>query len=248
MNTTNTAPNTELLEKLFSVGAHVGYSKSRRHPSVTKLIYGAKNHAEIINLEETARYLEAAKEFARSLGKSKKTLLFVTSKNEAKEPIRTAAESLQMPVVAGRWIGGTITNFTEIKRRTARLLELRAEKESGELKKYTKKERLLIDREIEKLDRTFGGIVTLSGTPGGLFVVDPKKEHIAVSEAKMGKVPVIALLNTDCDMSLVDYPIPGNDALKGSVAFFVKEITSAYAEGEKMAAVGVVPVAETLVA
>ena len=246
MNASVAKADKALVESLFAVGAHLGYSKSRRHPSLGKVIFGLKNKSEIIDLEETARYLDVAKEFARSLGAARKPLLFVTSKNEAKEVGRTAAESIRMPMVIGRWIGGSLTNFPEIKKRIDRLAFLKKEGETGGLAKYTKKERLLLEREVAKLERNFGGISSVTSAPGALFVIDPKKEAIAVTEAHKVNIPVIAVLNTDCDLRSVEYPIPGNDALKASVEFFTKEIVAAYREGEKQAALPTPPVEETL--
>jgi small subunit ribosomal protein S2 len=136
-----------------------------------------------------------------------------------------------MPYVAGRWIGGTFTNFTAIRQRVDKLQGQREKRDKGELGKYTKKERLLIDREIEKMESMFSGIVSMKQLPGALFVVDPKQEIVSVTEARKASVPVIALLSTDCDMETADYPILGNDSSRDSIKFFVKEITESYNEG-----------------
>ena len=172
--------------------------------------------------------LAKALEFIAKLASEKKTILFVASKSEAKEILKSGAESLDMPYVSGRWIGGTITNFEQIKKRVARLDELTSKKEKGELGKYTKKERLLFDREIEKLTVFFGGIRKMSKLPDALFVIDPKKEQIAVTEAVDNHIPVIALSGTDCDISKVNFAIPANDSSRSSIEYFVNKVVEAY--------------------
>lgn len=224
---------SKIVEALFKVGAHFGYNKSRRHPSSSHYIFGAKNKVEIFDLEETEKALESAKSFVKSIGSTGKQILFVAGKNEAKEVVKSAAESAGLPFVAGRFIGGSLTNFSEIRKRIDRLERLLSERASGELTKYTKKERLLIDREIVELEDRFGGIVSMRSLPAAVFVIDSKKEHIAIAEARHMNIPTIALTNSDCDISLVNYPIPGNDALKSSIEYFVNEIASAYKEGSK---------------
>ena len=173
-----------------------------------------------------------AKEFIKSIAALGKQVLFVGGKNEARDLIKLAAMSVDMPYVASRWIGGTLTNAVEIKKRIAKFEDLQKQKEKGELAKYTKKERLLIDREIANLDTMFSGIVSMKELPKALFVIDPKKEFIAVAEAKKMGVPVVALLNTDCDVTEVEYPIVGNDASVSSIALFASEIAKAYKAGK----------------
>jgi small subunit ribosomal protein S2 len=224
----------KLIEQMFKVGAHFGYSKTKRHPSVKPFIFGVKNRVEIFDLEKTGKSLEEAKEFAKNIGSKRKKILFVSSKAEAVKIIKNEASSIDAPYVVGRWIGGTLTNYDEIKKRIARFLKLESDKEKGLLGKYTKKERLMIDREIEKLDKNFAGLTSLEGLPAALFVVDPKKEEIAVKEANDKGIPVIALANSDCNIKKVTYPITANDSSKMSIEFFVKEIMSAYEEGKKM--------------
>ena len=219
------------IEEMLKAGAHFGFLKSRRHPSFKSYICGTKNMTEVIDLEKTDELLKKAEEFVSELGKNKKTILFAASKSEAKDIVRKYAEEIGMPFVAGRWIGGALTNFGEIKKRVSRLNELVEKKEKGELMKYTKKERLMFDREIENLTEMFSGLKNLSKIPDAVFVVDSKKEEIAVAEAKKTKVPVIALLSSDCDIKEIKYPIPGNDASKASIEYFVSRITNAYKKG-----------------
>ena len=224
-----------LIDSLFKAGAHFGYSRSRRHPSIAPFIFGLKNRVEIFDLEKTSILLDKAKEFVSRLGAENKVILFASGKAEAKESIILASKTLGMPYVAGRWIGGALTNFVQIKTRMERLERLRSEREKGELAKYTKKERLLIDREIIKLETLFGGLLPLKEMPKALFVIDSKREIIAVTEAKKKGIPVIALLGTDCDIKDVDYPILGNDSSVTSIEFFVNEIVKAYKTGTGLA-------------
>ncbi len=224
------------IEEMLKAGAHFGFLKSRRHPSFKPFIVGTKNMTEVIDLEQTGELLKKAEAFVTELAKAKKTLLFAASKSEAKEIVRKHAEAINMPFVSGRWIGGALTNFSEIKKRVSRLYDLTDKKEKGELLKYTKKERLMFDREIDNLTEMFAGLKNLSKIPDAVFVVDSKKEYIAVSEAGKMKVPVIALASSDCDIAKVSYPIPGNDASKTSIEYFVSRIAEAYRNGSAVSA------------
>ncbi len=220
------------IENLFKAGAHFAYAKSRRHPSAKPFIFGVKNKVEIFDLEKTQVELEKAKDFVRKIGETGGQVLFVAGKSEAKEAIQNTASSLGMPYVAGRWIGGTLTNFPEIRKRVIKLETLTSQKEKGELVKYTKKERLLIDRDIEKLNVSFSGILPMKELPKVLFVVDSKKEHIAIAEAKQMGLKIVSLSGSDCDLGEVDYAIPGNDVSMQSIAYVVGEVASAYKEGK----------------
>jgi small subunit ribosomal protein S2 len=235
---TNTMPETKSanmneIEKMFKAGAHFGFSKSRRHPSTKPLIFGAKNKVEIFDLEKTKVYLDTVKNFVKSIAEKNGMILFVGSKNEARDSVKRVANSLNMPYVAGRWIGGTFTNFPQIRKRVDRMEMLTTQREKGELGKYTKKERLLIDREIDNLNRFFAGIASMKEMPKAIFVIDSKHEKIAVTEAHKVKIPVIGLCGTDCNLSEVEFPIPGNDANRTSIAFFLDEIAAAYKAGQK---------------
>ena len=158
--------NTGNIDRMFAVGAHYGYSKSRRHPSVSSYIFGVKNRVEIINLEKTDDLLVNALEFVKKLGSENKKILFIGSKNEAKNIINEIAESINMPYVTNRWIGGTLTNFSEIKKRINRMEDLSSKSEKGELAdKYTKKEQVMFNREIERLKNNFYGIRSLTEAP-----------------------------------------------------------------------------------
>ncbi|GMQ95462.1 MAG: 30S ribosomal protein S2 [Patescibacteria group bacterium] len=224
--------DSTLIEEMFGVGAHFGYSKSRRHPSAKPIMFGVKNNVEIIDLEKTSEYLSRALEFVFSLGKEGKQILFVGGKSEAHETIVAGATSIGMPYAATRWVGGTITNFSEIKKRIDHLEDLMQKKEKGEFAMYTKKERLMIDREIEGLEKKFLGLLLMKQLPAALFIIDSKKEKMAVAETKDAGIPIVSLLNSDCNMKEVDYPIPANDASHASIKFFVDRIVSAYKKGK----------------
>ena len=220
-----------IIEEMFRSGVHYGYSKSRRHPSTSQYIFATKNGVDIINIEKTQELLEKALEVVSKLATSGKTILFVGTKPEARQQIIETALALNMPYVGERWVGGALTNFPEIKKRIIKLLDLREQKEKGELDKYTKKERLLINKEMEDMTRNFQGLTGITKTPDAVFVVDPKKEHIAVTEAKKMNLTIIALLNTDCNLKQVEYPIVANDASISSITFFLSKIKEAYNNG-----------------
>ena len=219
------------IQTLFDAGAHFALPRSRRHPSASPYLFGTKDRTDIFDLEETERRLEAARAFVRSL--SGKSLLFVGGKHEAVEAVKAAAAKAGAPYVAGRWIGGTLTNFKNIRKRIDRLQKLMDERERGELEKYTKRERLLIDREIDELLARFGGLVSMAELPGALFVVDTRHEDTAVREANQLGIPVVGLASSDCDFSLVQYPVPANDTSVKSVRLVCGEIADAYLESKK---------------
>jgi small subunit ribosomal protein S2 len=214
------------VEKMFEAGAHYAYSKTKRHPSTKSFIFGSKNGVELFDLEKTTVCLEDAKKFIKeTLATGNKQVLFVGSKSEIKDIVKKTADILEMPSVTNRWVGGTLTNFDEIKKRVEKYERLMSEKEKGELTKYTKKERLKIDKEILKLERKFSGIVSMKTLPALLFVVDSKYEEIAVEEAIQKNIPIVALANSDCNIKKVDYPILANDSVRESVQFFMDEVT-----------------------
>mgnify|MGYP002362080925 CR=1 FL=1 len=216
------------IDDLFAAGAHFGFSKSRRHPSVSPFIFGSKNRVDIFDLEKTQSSLSKALEFVYKLAEDKGTLLFIGGKPEASEAVKSVAESVGMPYVASRWIGGTLTNFGEISKRVAAMKDLISQKEKGELAKYTKKERVLIDRKIEKLQKMFWGIRDMVSLPKAVFIVDPRFEDIALKEAKDMGLKVIALCGSDNNIKEVDFPITANDSNIGSIKLFVEKIGAAY--------------------
>lgn len=239
MEITNGTPekNQTLIERLFSVGAHFGFSRSRRHPTVTPYIFGNKQGTDIIDLEKTNELLATAQQFLVDAGKAGKTVLFVSTKEEIAQTVKGFAEKVEMPFVTNRWVGGMLTNFVEIKKRVARLAELVAQGESGELeRKYTKKERVVIGRELEKLRYNFGGIQKMDRAPYAMIVVDTRHDAIAVAEANTLNIPVIGITSSDANLTKITYPIVVNDALQASIALVLEELVSAYKAGVEEAA------------
>ncbi len=217
---------------MFSVGAHYGYTRTRRHASVKPFLYGTKSRSDIIDLEKTVVQLDTAQEILKTLGATGKQVLFVGTKPEASTATKAAAESLGMPYVEVRWIGGTLTNEKQIKSRVTLLEDLTTKTEKNELIAKTKKEKLLLERKMEKLARRFGGLANMKGLPAALVIVDSREENIAVTEANQLGIPVIAISNTDCDIRLVSYPIVANDANKKSIELLLGKLVSAY-KGDK---------------
>jgi len=232
-NTKENNNGAEVVEQMFKAGVHYGYSKTRRHPSVSPYIYATKNKGDIIDLEKTNSLLDKANEFVKNLGAEGKVIIFVGTKPEAKNAIKNIAESLNMPYVTERWIGGTISNFTEIKKRIMELRNYQKDSAEGELEKYTKKERVVLAKKMEKLSKYYSGLIDLKKAPDALFIIDGKSEHIAVTEAKKSDVPIIALLNSDSNIKGIAYPIVGNDSGIPSINFFASSIANAYKMGQK---------------
>lgn len=225
--------NNTLIERLFKAGAHFGFTKSRRHPTVRPYIFGTKNGTDIFDLEKTAALIEAAKTVLNEAGKNGKVLVCVSTKDETAKIVARSAERADLPHVTNRWIGGLLTNWSEIKKRIARLTELASEFESGELeRKYTKKERVVLGREKDKLEFNFGGVKTIERTPDMMLVVDPRHDAIAVREAHELNIPVVAIMSSDNNIGNVTYPVVVNDALTTSVALVLEELIAAYTEGK----------------
>lgn len=221
------------VETMFGVGAHFGLGKSRRHPSQTPYIFGTKNGTDIFDLEKACTLMDKALAFIYNAGKEGKTILFVGGKKEASILVKNIAEQNSMPYVNGRWIGGTISNFPQIRKRIDLYEKLVSDKEKGEQAKYTKRERMLIDKDIASLEKMFYGLITMKKIPDIVFIVDPRKEKSALKEASDFNIPVIALCGSDCDISNISYPIVGNDSSKSSIQYFLEEISKTFQEGKK---------------
>src|SRR3989344_3816900 len=226
-----TTPNPSLIESLFEAGAHFGYSRTRRHPSVAAFLYGAKGGTDIIDLEKTCAHLAEALEEVKGYAARGKTILFVGTKPEARAAVEETAIALNLPFVTHRWIGGTLTNFSEIRKRVERLKSLTIQKERGELSVYSKKERRDMEDEMTRLTRNFSGIVALDRAPEALFIIDPRHEDTAVREAIKIGIPLIALANSDCNLKEIRHPILANDVSRSSIAFFLGKVREAYKEG-----------------
>jgi small subunit ribosomal protein S2 len=190
-------------------------------------LYDQKGRVDIFDLAHTKDALKKGADLLASVQAKGGKILFVGGKNEARESVRRAAESCAMPYVSGRWIGGCLTNSKEIGKRIARFEKLTADKEAGLLDKYTKKERVILDREMSNLLEMFGGIVSMKEKPGALFIVDPRHEDAAVKEANKLHIPVVALANSDCDTAGITIVIPGNDATRKSIDYITSAMAAA---------------------
>ena len=221
------------LKRLFDTGAHFAQVKSRRPPSMKPFLVGTKGRQEIIDLVKTTEQLEAAKQVMETLAKEGKTVLFVGGKVEIATLVKKAAQDIAAPYVAARWLGGTISNWSEIKKRIDRLAELSDTGSAGTLaKQHTKLELVKIEREKKRLVERLDGITTLTKKPDALLVVDTKREKHAVKEANDAGIPIIALMSSDCDLRDAAYPIVTNDTSRKAVELILSELTEAFKEGQ----------------
>ncbi|HIG73016.1 MAG TPA: 30S ribosomal protein S2 [Bacteroidetes bacterium] len=223
------------IEDLLRAGAHFGHLTSRWNPKMAPYIFMQRNGIHIIDLKKTQALLDEAADVAARFAKRGKTILFVGTKKQAQAVVKEEAQRAGMPFIVDRWQGGMLTNFQTVKKSIRRMETLQRQEQDGTTAQLKKKERLMRSRELEKLDRVLGGIADMAKLPGALFVVDVKREHIAVDEAKKLGIPVIALVDTNVDPDLVDYPIPANDDAMRSVALFTRVIADAVAEGASTA-------------
>ncbi len=223
------------VQELLDAGVHFGHRTSRWNPKMKPFIMGKRNSIHIIDLRETVRGLVKAVHFLRNATGEGYGVLFVGTKRGAKSVIREEAMRAGSPFVTERWLGGTLTNFDTIRGRLARLEELENRETSGELTTLSKKEISAHNREKRKLLKNLEGIRTMSNLPGVLIVVDPRRENIAVREANRMNIPIVALVDSDCDPDAIDIPIPANDDAMRSVAVIVKRLADACVDGRKMA-------------
>ena len=199
------------MKQLLEAGVHFGHQTRRWDPKMAEYIFQARNGIHIIDLQKTSKKLDEAYAFIKEQAEEGKTVLFVGTKKQAQECVKEAAEKSGMYYVDQRWLGGMLTNFDTIRTRVQRLKDLEKMQEDGTFEVLPKKEVILLKKEMEKLERNLGGIKNMEEIPGVIFLVDPKKEHIAVLEAKKLGIPVIGLVDTNCNPEEVDYAIPGND-------------------------------------
>ncbi len=223
------------MKELLEAGVHFGHQTRRWDPAMRKYIYGGRNGIYIIDLHQTLRLLKDAHSFVRQVAFNGGTVLFVGTKRQAREPLQEAAQRCGMNYVNHRWLGGMLTNFQTIRKRVDRLLQLRQMSEDGTLDSLPKKEAARLNRERSKLEASLGGLVGMDKLPDVLFVVDVKQEHIAIEEARKLGIPVVAIVDTNCNPKLVDYPIPGNDDAIRAIRLFSEKIADAVIEGRQMA-------------
>jgi small subunit ribosomal protein S2 len=228
-----TGSNATEFKRLFDTGAHFAQVKSRRHPSMKPFLVGMKGRQEIIDLVKTSEQLEAAKTVMSTLAKEGKTILFVGGKVEIAALVKKAAQDISAPFVAARWLGGTISNWNEIKKRIDRLAELSEKGAAGTLaKQHTKLELVYIGREKKRLEERLDGITTLTKRPDALLVVDTKHEKHAVKEANDAGIPIIAIMSSDCNLREAAYPIVANDTSRETVRLILTELTEAFLKGQ----------------
>lgn len=236
------------LEELLEAGAHFGHRADRWHPKSAPYLFGVREGVHIFDLEKTRDALLAAQEELKRRAQEGQTFLFVGTKQQAQEVVRKTAQELDMPYIVDRWIGGLFTNFEQMKRSFSKLAKMKQEQEGGVYKKFTKKEQLLISREIAHLERLFGGVATLTKLPDMVIIVDTNRERTAVEEARKMGVPILAIVDSNSDPTLVDYPIPANDDSIKSVEYIVGKLGEAITEGMRKKKVEKVEQVEQVVA
>ena len=219
------------MKQLLDSGVHFGHQTRRWNPKMKRFILTERNGIYIIDLQQTLTYIDRAYEFVKETVAHGGSILFVGTKKQAQEAIANEALRVGMPYVNQRWLGGMLTNFSTVHKRLQRLKELESMEQTGGFTGLTKKEILMLTREKDKLERTLGGIRDMSKVPSAVWIVDTKKEHIAVGEARKLNIPVVAVLDTNCDPDEVDYPIPGNDDAIRSAALLTKVVAAAAAAG-----------------
>ena len=221
------------MKQLLEAGVHFGHQTRRWNPKMAKYIFTARNGIYIIDLQKTVKKAEEAYSFVRSVAEEGKSVLFVGTKKQAQEAIKDEALKADMYFVNERWLGGMLTNFQTIQKRVNRLKELEAMEAEGVFEVLTKKEVQGLKHEMEKLEKYLGGIKDMDKLPGALFIVDPRKERIAVAEAHKLNIPIVAIIDTNCDPDEIDYPIPGNDDAIRAVRLLTGKIADAIIEGRQ---------------
>jgi small subunit ribosomal protein S2 len=223
------------MKQLLEAGVHFGHQTRRWNPKMKRFIFGERNGIYIVDLQQTLERIDTAYRFVRNEVSNGGTVLFVGTKKQAQEPIQQQATRSGMPYINYRWLGGMLTNFQTVHSRVTKLRELERQVQSGETEAMPKKEALKITRELTKLERNLGGIRNLEKLPNAIFVIDTKKEHIAVTEANRLGIPVIAVVDTNCDPDVIDLVIPGNDDAIRSANLMSRIIADAVIEGKQLA-------------
>jgi small subunit ribosomal protein S2 len=223
------------MKQLLEAGVHFGHQTRRWNPKMKRFIFGERNGIYIIDLNQTLVRIESAYTFVRDMAANGGTILFVGTKKQTQDPIANAAKKCGMPYVNERWLGGMLTNFTTISARVKKMQEYERMMEAGDFEAMPKKEALILSRELEKLQRNLGGIRGLSRMPDAVFIIDTKKEHIAVTEANKLGMPIVAVVDTNCDPDLIQYVIPGNDDAIRAGTLMCRVISDAVEEGKFIA-------------
>ena len=233
------------MKQLLEAGVHFGHQTRRWNPKMAPYIFTERNGIYIIDLQKTVKKVDEAYDFLRSVAEEGKSILFVGTKKQAQEAVKEEALKSGMFYVNERWLGGMMTNFATIRKSINRLKELEAMEEDGTFEVLSKKEVLALKREQEKLEKSLGGIKDMEELPGALFIVDPRKERIAVAEAKKLNIPIVAIVDTNCDPDEIDYVVPGNDDAIRAVKLLTSRMADAVIEGRQGEAGEVVEEAAT---
>ncbi len=223
------------IEDLLLAGSHFGHLTRRWNPKMKKYIFMERNGIHIIDLKKSLGLLEEACNSAARIAAEGKKILFVGTKKQAKAIIKEQAERCDSFYVSERWLGGMLTNFNTVRKSIKKLMSLQKMETDGSLEKFVKKERLIMMREKEKLEKVLNGISSMTKLPGALFLVDIKKEHIAIDEARKLNIPIYAIVDTNCDPELIDYPVPANDDAVKSIEIITKAFADAIVDGNQMA-------------
>jgi small subunit ribosomal protein S2 len=221
------------MKQLLEAGVHFGHQTRRWNPKMAQFIFTERNGIYIIDLQKTVKKLEEAYRFVRELSSEGETLLFVGTKKQAQEAIREEAERVNMFFVNARWLGGMLTNFKTMRRRIDRLNQIKKMQEDGTFDMLPKKEVIKLHGEIEKLEKYLGGVKEMRRLPGALFIIDPRKERNAIAEAHKLGIPVVAIVDTNCDPDEIDYPIPGNDDAIRAIRLISQTMANAVLEGRQ---------------
>jgi small subunit ribosomal protein S2 len=223
------------MRQLLEAGVHFGHQTRRWNPKMRRFIFGERNGIYIIDLNQTLERIDTAYSFVRDLVAENGTILFVGTKKQTQDPVSRYASQCGMPYINERWLGGMLTNFTTIAGRVAKMQEYDRMRAAGDFEAMPKKEALILTRELEKLHRNLGGIRSMTRLPDAVFVIDTKKEHIAVTEAKKLGLPIVAVVDTNCDPDVIDYVIPGNDDAIRAGTLMCRVIADAVEEGRFIA-------------
>lgn len=221
------------MKQLLECGVHFGHQTRRWNPKMRPFIFTERNGIYIIDLQKTVKGLEKAYDFVREVSKAGGSILFVGTKRQAQDPIREQALRAGQSYINQRWLGGLLTNFATIKRRVSRMIELETMVEDGSINQYPKKEISLLMKDKEKLEKNLSGIRNMKNIPDVLFVIDPRREDIAILEARKLGIPVISIVDTNCDPDLIDFPIPGNDDAIRAIELVVSLMADAFIEGRQ---------------
>jgi small subunit ribosomal protein S2 len=233
------------MKQLLEAGVHFGHQTRRWNPKMKKFIFTARSSIYIIDLKKTAERIDKAFQMVKEKAASGESILFVGTKKQAKEAVTSEAQRCGMPYVTERWLGGMLTNFMTVRHSLRRLEEIEKMSQDGSFEKFTKKEVLKLEKERKKLEKNLGGIRDMNRLPGAVYVVDTKKERIAVAEANRLSIPIVAILDTNSDPDLIDYPIPGNDDAIRSIRLITRLMADAVVAGKQEAGIDIDKETET---